>query len=51
MKPQIKTLRPKYEAPVITGFDLSLKLIYVIPPAIPRLKKSKLTTVGCGMMN
>ena len=25
MKPQIKTLRPKYEAPVITGIDLSLE--------------------------
>lgn len=25
MKPQIKTLRHKYEVPVITGFDLSLE--------------------------
>ena len=25
MKPQTKTLKPKYEAPVITGFDLSLE--------------------------
>ena len=25
MKPQTKTLKPRYEAPVITGFDLSLE--------------------------
>ena len=25
MNPHLKTLRPKYEAPVITGFDLSLE--------------------------
>ena len=25
MKPQTKTLKPKYEAPVITGIDLSLE--------------------------
>lgn len=42
MKPQIKTLRPKYEAPVITGFDLSLEADICTPASYAQTQEFKI---------
>ena len=42
MKPQIKTLRPKYEAPVITGFDLSLEADICNPASYSQTQEFKI---------
>lgn len=42
MKPQIKTLRPKYEAPVITCFGLSLEADICNPASYSQAQEFKI---------
>lgn len=42
MKPQTKTLKPRYEAPVITCFDLSLEADICNPTSYSQTQKIKI---------